>query len=545
MKPCGVSALQPRDLGIAFSVAVLALLLRSLVFIDVSSLPTFEFTIGDARSYTEWAGRIAEGDWWGDRVFYQAPAYPYFLALVRVAAGADQEFAVFAQIVLGSLSCALLLLATTLFLGRGAGLAAGLLLALYPSAIFFDLILQKASLGLFLLCALLFALARFQAVPGSARVALGGLALAALALTRENALAFAVVVPVWIVLAFRTEPMALRARWAAAFLLALLLPLACVGARNQAVGGTFAITTSQLGPNFYIGNNPGATGVYKPLIPGRETPEFEGSDAAQLAEEALGRELTAGEVSSYWLDRSLDFIVSEPLAWVLLTVNKGLLAFHRFEVPDYEDVYLFADHSPLLRTLHAVLHFGILLPLAVAGMVLGWQRGARVGLLHALFWVFTASLVAFYLFARYRFPMVPLLVPFAGFAIAETVATVRRGEAVTLRAPLAAALVALVLANLPIVNEAPLRATSHFNMADMLIQNGRPLEAEPFLVRAEAIYPDNPDLQLRLALVQLERGRRREAVRHLEHALRLAPEHPGALELQRHIHALRLAPPRS
>ena len=41
-----------------------------------------------------------------------------------------------------------------------------------------------------------------------------------------------------------------------------------VGLRNKAVGGEFHLTTSQLGPNFYIGNHAGAIGTYEALVVG-------------------------------------------------------------------------------------------------------------------------------------------------------------------------------------------------------------------------------------------------------------------------------------
>ena len=59
--------------------------------------------------------------------------------------------------------------------------------------------------------------------------------------------------------------------FAAAFALGLALVLGPVALRNYVIGDTFALTTSQLGTNFYIGNNPDATGIYVPLLPEAST----------------------------------------------------------------------------------------------------------------------------------------------------------------------------------------------------------------------------------------------------------------------------------
>ncbi len=505
------------------AIAVLALAARLLHLEAIQALFTFSEPIVDALSYHTWAQRIASGDWWGDRVFYQAPAYPYFLASVYASTGGGLRAAYAAQAALGAGGCVLLAMATAVFLGRAAGTAAGGLLALYPPAIFFDAIVQKASLASFLLCLLLFVLGLFQHRPGAGRALGAGAVLALLALTRENALILAAAIGPWLLLGFRFHPARMRARWAAAFTLGLLLPLLAVAGRNLAVGGTFAPTTSQLGPNFYIGNNPGAQGIYAPLVPGRETPEYEGADAARLAEEALGRQLSAGEVSRYWLERSFDFIRTQPGAWAALLLRKAVLTFHRFEVPDAEDLYLHAEHSRLLRWLSVPLHFGTLLGLAAAGAVFARRRRAPAGLLAALAGVFAASVVLTYVFARYRYPLVPLLVPFAGLGVAGTLAQLRRGEISALVVPAAAGAVVYLATGLPIVNEAPMRATSFYNLGAVLLERGRTDEAEQFLRRAEALFPDSAQLQLQLALLRWERGRLGEAEQHLRHAVSLAP----------------------
>ena len=146
---------------------------------------------------------------------------------------------------------------------------------------------------------------------------MSGLSLGArdgrLALTRENALVFIVVI---LLDCCGNGDSASGAdvpkRCGGVLRPALALVLVPVAARNAYVGGGFYITTSQFGPNFYIGNNPKADGTYQSLRFGRGAPEYERQDATELAERALGRTLTPAEVSSYWTDQALDFIVSQP-----------------------------------------------------------------------------------------------------------------------------------------------------------------------------------------------------------------------------------------
>src|SRR5205814_8651009 len=123
---------------------------------------------------------------------------------------------------------------------------------------------------------------------------------------------------------------------AALFLAGLALVLVPVAARNAYVGGGFYVTTSQAGPNFYIGNNPPADGTYQSLRFGRGAPEYERQDATELAEHDLGRRLTPAEVSNYWTDKALGFITSRPASWLTLMGLKVALLWNATEILDTE-----------------------------------------------------------------------------------------------------------------------------------------------------------------------------------------------------------------
>src|SRR5262249_49718170 len=95
-----------------------------------------------------------------------------------------------------------------------------------------------------------------------------------------------------------------RVRPPAAVLLGVGIVVLPVAIRNSIVGGGFYITTSQFGPNFYIGNNARSDGTYQSLRFGRGAPEYERQDATEIAQRATGRTLTPAEVSSYWTDQA-------------------------------------------------------------------------------------------------------------------------------------------------------------------------------------------------------------------------------------------------
>ncbi len=527
--PGSTPAEPPLDRRDALAIALLfaaALVVRLVYLHQVGSLPSFESPLVDARSYHEWGRAIAAGDWLGDRVFYQAPAYPYFLGVVYALFGPELQAAHAVQMVLGAVSCVFLYLATRAMFGRAPAAVAGGLLAGYAPAIFFDGMIQKTGLGLFLTSGLLVLLTRFAARPGAVLALAMGAVTGLLALTRENALVFALVIPVWVVLRRSDAAAPRRVATAGAFALGVALVLLPVGLRNLAVGDTFAITTSQLGPNFYIGNNPHATGLYAPIMPGRHIPDFEGGDAARAAEWATDRTLGPGEVSRYWLGRSLTWIAQAPGDFSRLFLDKLLFTLNDYEIPDTEDIYVNAEFSGVLAALHGVLRFGVLLPLAFAGFVFAWRErtpGGASGLLVALAGVFTVAVAAFYVWARYRFPLVPLLLPFAGLAVVRAAEAAGAGGWRRLLAPAAALVAGSLLANATLFDREALSQTAWVNLANIRMREKRFDEADAYLARATAIPHESADLHFHLAALRFQQKRIDEAEAHLRRMLELDP----------------------
>ena len=64
------------------SICVLAFFLRLVHLLQTFEIPTLVQLLGDAQGYFDWAVKISEGDWYGTETFYQAPLYPYFLAVL-------------------------------------------------------------------------------------------------------------------------------------------------------------------------------------------------------------------------------------------------------------------------------------------------------------------------------------------------------------------------------------------------------------------------------------------------------------------------------
>ncbi len=523
------------------AVFALALAVRLIHVWQIAPSPFFDVLLGDARGYDEWAQRIAAGDWVGTEVFYQAPLYPYFLGTLYAITGRDLMIVRLVQAVIGAGSCALLGLAgARLFSGvspersRRVGLLAGFALALYAPAIFFDGLLQKSVLDMFFVCLAICLISRILTEPRAglkARPHLWpwislGLAMGALSLTRENALVFIVVVVGFAALnpsdTFRTL------HNLSAFVLGLAIVLVPVAARNYSVGGGFYLTTSQFGSNFYIGNNPRADGTYSSIRFGRGAPEFERQEATEVAQEVLKRPLTPSEVSSYWTGKAMDFITSQPSAWLKLMGRKVMLLANRSEMLDTESQESYAEWSWPLRIVGPIAHFGVLMPLAVFGAIVVWPERKRLWVIYAMTAAYAASVVLFYVFARYRFPLVPFLLLFA--SAGATAAPTFWNTATATRRWASAALVAgaVVFANQSLLSANLMKAITENNLGTALQEARRFDEAIVHHQRAAALDPAYPPAYNNLGAALRAAGRLDEAVVAYQKAIGLKPDFADA-----------------
>ena len=490
----------------------LALTLRIIHIWQMRSSPFFSVLIGDARGYDQWAQRIAGGDWVGRDVFYQAPLYPYFLAFIYWVAGRSPVLVRIVQAVIGSCSCVLVAAAARKLFSMRAGLLAGGMLAIYAPAIFFDALLQKSVLDVFFVCLMLWLIVEIQF---PAQFLLLGLAVGALSLTRENAIVFIAVILGWAFLRYGVRTAAFFAFGAAVVLLPVIV-------RNSMVGGEFYLTTSQFGTNLYIGNHRGADGTYQSLRYGRGAPEYEQQDATELAEYELNRKLTPGEVSSFWTSRALAFIVSDPGSWLKLMARKAALLVNSTEMVDTEDQESYAEWSMVLRLLGPVTHFGVLVPLAFAGLLATWSSRSRLGVLYALLITYAASVLLFFVFARYRYPLVPLLILFAAPGAVAVVKWFGRA-AFSVRQIAAVALVAIVV-NWPMGAVSAMRAVTATNLGTALQSGHRIDDAIAYYRRALANQPDYAPAYNNLGAALHEQKRIDEAVESYQQALKLQPE---------------------
>lgn len=419
--------------GVVFFVA---LALRVAYVLEIWPHPAARLPILDAEAYRRIALEIRAGDWLGDSVYYLDPLYPFFLAAIYAVAEPDSRGVLLAQALLDSLSVLILMALTRRIFDHRAALAAGMLAASYSLFFFYDGLLQKEALMVFLTCSALLLCLRAADRDRAIGWLPAGLLIGLAALTRGNSLLFVPALLLWIAVAGR-GPLVRRVLAGLCLALGVAAILVPVGVRNRIVGGDFVLLNSQAGQNFFIGNfRANATGAYlaPPFL--RPNPEVEEQDFANEARRRTGRDdLRPSEISSFWLREGIAEITADPGHFGRHLGRKLLVFANRYEIPDNASFeYFEKDVSRILRL--PFPGWGFVFPLAVAGMWMARRnRLASIPMLY--FAAYTGGILLFFNLSRMRLPVVPVAIAFAGFALVELLDRWRRRDRWGLVVPLA------------------------------------------------------------------------------------------------------------
>jgi len=508
----------------AFLLAILlaALILRIAHWLAVRHEPFFAQLAMDSQEYDRWAREIAAGNWLGTGVFFQAPLYPYLLALLYKVFGHVLDIIYLFQIAAAVAGIYALYRAGRALADERTGLWAAALGALYGGFYFYDVQVQKESLAVTAVCFMLWSLAEAYRNQKARHWLLAGVLCGLLSLLRENTLLLA---PFLLIPALGAKSRGgAFFKSAGAFVLGIALVLSPVALRNGLVGGSFLPTTFQGGVNFYIGNNAQATGTYRSIVPGKEIPYYERTEPMRLAEQEAGHKLSPGQVSSFWFKKSLSWIRQHPGDYLQLLAKKFVMFWSWYEWPDTVDYYYVRQKSWAMK--YFSVGFGTICLLAALGLVLLGRR-IRIFLPAIVFLVaWLVSTVAFFLFSRYRLPAVPCLALFASQPFRRFFEAVNERKK-TVAALLAAGVIIAVAAPLAVPFR-PRMDLVHYNLAVIYDQKGDVQVAAGHYRAALAANPKDFLSCLNLGIIEAKQGRFEEALQWYEKAASLEPRFEGA-----------------
>jgi 4-amino-4-deoxy-L-arabinose transferase-like glycosyltransferase len=375
----------------------------------------------DERENLDLAAAIAGGTLPAEP-FYRAPAYALVLACMRwagISAAGLFPAALLLGACLHAANAALVAGIARRWFGSAAGLIAGLLFGLDPVMVHFATQALDSTLSLTLfLGGLSFAAAALDAPERAGRWAAAGASWAAAALVRPNYLVVWALLPVLAL--FRGGPP--RARVVAASLAGIIL-FGAMAAWQWSVCGTAGFLPWQGPYNLWAANRPGANGRYYsqgvslPPAAARANPA-RAESILLYEQETGGQPPDIALMDAHWRMRFLGEVSSHPLRWGGLLARKAYALVNNWEQYNNKTFAFHKARSPWLWW--NPICWGGLFVLGVAGAArLASESPGAAAALAAVWAACAASILLFFVSARFRLPLAAICAALAGGALAR------------------------------------------------------------------------------------------------------------------------------
>jgi len=410
---------------------------RLIYLTEIRNMPAFESPVMDEKYHLDLARQINSPQGLPQEPFFRAPLYPYFLAVAYRFTSGSLFWCRFIQIAIASLMPVLILLLGLWLFSKTIAYVSGTLAVFYPTLIYYDASLLISFLEILLFALVIYQLHRCQDKPGLANFLLSGILFGLAGLARPNILLVIPALIIWIWLIIKP----LIGRKAAVIRYIMLMAgvaitIAPVTLRNYLVSKDFVPIAWQGGFNFYIGNNARASG-WSATVPGIDV-SWQGGyrEMISIAEYNMKRPLKRSEVSDYWYKAAFREIRRDPGRFLELLFKKLRFFINGYEIPNNQHIYMARSFSPALALL---LHdrplffpYGILAPLAIIGLILSLVHWRRFVLIYLALGAYIISFLLFFVCARFRQPLIPILILFAVYAVVEFCRMVKQRQLVKL-----------------------------------------------------------------------------------------------------------------
>ncbi len=496
--------------------------------------PYLQSRVGDEAHYDTWGRAIAGGALTSDTAFLTSPLYAYWLAALYRLAGDSLAIVQFANaaLVLGTVALTWAAAYTwTAPCGRGRALAASIaacLVAFSRVVLFHESTGDKTALVLLLTAGAIYAVIRADERPSLRRWALAG-AIAGLAALAHPLLL--VLVPSVAIHSFAAAGWSRAAvRVAVAHALGAAIAIVPATLHNAVRSHELIPVCSNGGMGLYIGNHAGnVTGLYTSPPFSVANVESERDAFQREAERRTGRAMGPGEVSRFWTVEAVREMADNPR----LSFQRFLRKL-RWTVNDEEltDTRTYSFYVARLRVLRVfVWDFGLVAFLGLLGAVLA-VRDRRATALTSFVALYALALASFFVFGRYRLPMIVPLAILAG-TIPMRLGEIARSWRARTWALAVVTCVAVGAAVFGSVLPSPEESffPDYYNQGNRYVRLGQPERALAEYEKAISIRPGDHPAVTRTALflveAHLQRGDRASAIRVLGEAIRVRPSDPA------------------
>ncbi len=511
----------------------------------------YRYPLVDAATYHHQALALLSGKG-ATEAFWQAPLYPYALALLEQVCGKSPSAIRWLQALLSAplLSVLTWRVGTRLLPPRWA-FAAGLAAIFVAPLLFYASQLLPTHLAAVLLTAALLLAMRATERPSWTRWLSTGAITGSAALTVATSAAF---LPAFAAAAWCSTPPAAkpqRIRHVAALFAGFALLILPVSFHNFAQTGRWVWISTNDGINFYIGNSAGWPAPLT-VMPGTDW------DALVLQPFLDGAAKNDADASRWFRKKTLEEIRSDLPSAAKRLLLKGAACWHGRELPRNIDLYGWRGESALLRLLlwHRGLYFpaGLLIPLALLGILASRHRAAWLSA--ASIALFGLLVAVFFPCSRYRVPVLPVLVVLAACGLHAWASAVRLRQRSAVFTLTAVFVLATAATNMPLrwptdtvrydayllnavgssadvcggdletakkchaaaVSLCPRLADAHFDLGSVCERLADSAQADRCYEAALSVCPGHDKAHINLALSLARRGKLSEAIAHLVQA---------------------------
>jgi hypothetical protein len=375
--------------------------------------PLGQVPVLDARENLAWAERIAADALLAEPI-YRALLYPWLLSWLPdslLPVGAS----LFGLAMHGVSALLVGRIAGHLWQNTTAARLAGFIYAVYPVALYFSGQVLDITFATTLFLAGVYALLNCaECVPRRQALLwallagfVGGLAV----LARPNFLPAVLCFPL-VMMFFKAPGRLGRGLCLAA---GVALALGVQGAANYKLSGEVRLLPWQGAYNLYAANRVGANGKYymqrlsfERVEAGSNTTRME-SEWFYRKEVGEGAPDSVAAMNAHWRERLFEEISADPVRWLALMGRKLVYAANNWEQYNNLTYAYHKERWPYLRW--NPLGWGLLLIAATCGLIAGFSRANRPALytLGLLALAYLAGLLLFFISARFRLPLAPLL----------------------------------------------------------------------------------------------------------------------------------------
>ncbi len=349
------------------------------------------------------------------------PLYPLFLTGLYKIAGNSLFFIRLVQACLDAILCLLVYLIGSKLFDTRTGILASAGVAFYPYLAYLSLGVITQTMFVFLLALGVYCFLLLKDRPSPGRAALFGLCWALAFLTNPMILLY---FPVAVVLAIWGQGKKAGIRTACVALLTFAAVVSPWTVRNHKVQGQFLLLPTKGGRNLWEANNQKFSSEVlwkKPMgverwyasIRQRELPSIKRSDLIEFPDFTTEPEIERDRILK---DRVTNFLIANPRVALQFMVVRFVGFFRPFP----------SSYSGIVYQLAGWLSFGVVLPLAIAGIVVSRQQWKSLLIFYGLLLYFTGVHTAMTSGIPHRIPIDPYLILFGSYSATQFITSLKK-----------------------------------------------------------------------------------------------------------------------